>query len=241
MRIAGSPCGDRAAAAAAALLVMGGCAAVKKPTTIEALSEAPYVQPERYVISAGDELEIRFFHTPELNVVLPVRPDGHISLPFAHDVQAAGRTSLELRDELSRSYERELEQPEIAVIVRTFSGQRVHVGGEVSRPGVLALAGRMTVLDAVLASGGMLETARLDEVIVIRATSSGDGYAVVPVNLKHVMNGTDPKQNLALAPYDAIFVPRSPIAELNSFVRMYIKNNIPGNLNFRYNLGGVNE
>jgi protein involved in polysaccharide export with SLBB domain len=223
-------------AAAVGTILLGACSSVRNPTPVSSLP--PTTMTTRYVISTGDELEVRFFHTPELNVVLPVRPDGYISLPLAQEVVAAGKTPQELRDELITRYERELQRPEIAVIARTFAAHRVHVGGEVDRPGVLQLAGRMTVLDAVMATGGYLRTARLDEVLVIRATPQGS-YAVVPVNLHRVLDGTDPTQNIALAPYDAVFVPRSVIAGLNDFVQMYIKNMIPVDFAVRYNLGDL--
>ncbi len=216
--------------------VLAGCSGggvVKNPTLVANLP-APGPAPGKYLIEAGDELEINFFHTPELNVLLPVRPDGYISLPFAHEVRAAGKAPEQLRVELTNHYRRELTAPEIAVIVRTFSAQQVHVGGEVDTAGTYPLVGSMTVLESIFAAGGWLRTARLNEVLVIRRDSKNRSYMVIPVDLTTVIDGTDTSQNIALAPYDVVFVPTSPIADVNTFIDLYIRQNIPINFGYRF-------
>src|SRR5262245_49239723 len=89
---------------------------------------------EPYRIQPGDELEVRFFHTPDQNVTLKVRPDGCISLPLVYELRVAGRTVEDVRLELTERVSRELASPEIAVIVRGFATYLVHVGGEVGKP-----------------------------------------------------------------------------------------------------------
>ena len=103
--------GSLAVVLACAALSLAACSSIENPTSVDVLGEAPYAPAQDYAISPGDEIEVRFFHTPELNVTLPVRPDGKISVPFAHEIDAAGRSPDEIRDELTVRYERELERP----------------------------------------------------------------------------------------------------------------------------------
>ncbi len=115
---------------------------VKNPTPVrEVIAQTPVTLPP-YVICPGDELEVVFFHTPDLNLLTPVRPDGYISVPLAHDLRAAGRTPEELRALLTHHYEQELNSPELAVVIRTFAAYKIHIGGEVAQPGVYPLTGR---------------------------------------------------------------------------------------------------
>src|SRR5262245_31923236 len=122
------------------LCAIAACTATHYGTLpVTSAVSAPPPAPEVYRLKPGDELEIRFFHTPEQNVTLPVRPDGYISLPLAYEIQAAGSTIEELRREITLRCSAELVNPEIAVILRSVSGYSVHVGGEVNKPGVLEL------------------------------------------------------------------------------------------------------
>jgi protein involved in polysaccharide export with SLBB domain len=188
-----------------------------------------------YQIHPGDELEIRFFHTPDQNVILPVRPDGFISLPMAYEVRAAGRTAEELRQDLVQRYGRELQSPEIAVIVRTFSGFQVHVGGEVDKPGVLEISGTRTVLQAIFEAGGFLPSASPADTVVIRLEPDG-GIQIVPVDLERLLEGKSARGNLNLRPFDVVFVPRSPIGNVNKWVDEYIRKNLPINFTISYRI-----
>jgi protein involved in polysaccharide export with SLBB domain len=225
--------------AGAALVLLGGCLGHHpKLGPMPGPALVPVVASEPYRIQPGDELEIRFFHTPEQNVTLPVRPDGFIALPLAYEVRAAGRTVEELRLELVDRCSRELASPEIAVIVRNISGYQVHVGGEVDKPGVLELTGPRTVLEAVFAAGGFLPTASLADVIVVRRIETG-GYELVAADLDKVLDGKDARGNLALRPFDVVYVPRSPIADVNRWMDLYIRQNIP--ITFTYRLDAPND
>lgn len=216
----------------AVAVVLAACKPVaKNPTYID---ELPPPDTKPYEIQAGDELEVRFFYTPELDVTLPVRPDGFISLPFAIEVEAAGRTPEALRRELTIRFDAVLNSPQIAVIVRSFSAYKIHVGGQVERPGVFPLTGKITVLDSVFEAGGYLPRARLNEVLIIRKNPYVDEpYLVIPVNIETILDGTDVEQNIPLLPYDAVYVPSSPIANVNSWVDLYIRQNLPFDFGIR--------
>ena len=213
--------------ACALICLVASCShPVREPTLISELPVEALAPMDAYRIAPGDELEISFFHTPELNAVVIVRPDGKIGLPLAQGVQAAGASPEELAQTLRALYARELREPEVAVNVRTFSDQLVHVGGEVGAPGVVPLVGRLTVLDAVLQAGGTLPRAKRDEILLLRRKSDG-GHFVIPIDLAAVIDGRRPEDNLALRAFDAVIVPPSGVANVNTFVDLYIRQNLP--------------
>jgi len=219
------------------LLLLVGVACKSEPHLglIPGGSFAPPPVLEPYRIQPGDELEIRFFHTPEQNVTLPVRPDGFISLPLVHELAVAGRTVEEVREALVERCSEELAEPEIAVIVRSFSGYLVHVGGEVEKPGVLQLTGPRTVLQAVFEAGGFLPTASPADVLVVRLLPDGS-HELVAADLEGVLKGANGRGNFNLRPYDVVFVPTTTIADVNKWVDQYIRRNIPVSIGFNYRL-----
>lgn len=188
---------------------------------------------QEYRIHVGDKLDIKFFYNPELNEIITVRPDGRIALQLVHEIIAAGMTPEELTNLLKDKYSLEIKNPEITVIVRSFSSQSIHVGGEVSKPGILDLIGPMTVFQALTRAGGLKDTSRLDEIIVIRR-SADNKPVIISVNLKKMIDGTDMRQDIILMPYDIVYVPKSPIANINQWVGQYIRNNIPIPISIHY-------
>jgi polysaccharide export outer membrane protein len=180
-------------------------------------------QPAPYLIQPGDQLDIKFFYNPELNETLTVRPDGKISLQLIDELQAAGLKPSELDDVLTKKYSYELKKPSITVIVKSFSGQRIYVGGEVNRQGLMTISSNMTPLQAVLNAGGFKETASPGNAIVIR---KGPGNKPVPIamNLEDAMKGKAGTADFLLKPDDIVFVPKTAIAKANKFVNQYIEN-----------------
>ena len=189
-------------------------------------SQAPSPVLKEYVIQPGDQLEIKFFYNPELNEQVTVRPDGHISLQLIPEIKAAGLSPAQLTDLLTKNYTKELANPGIAVIVRAFSSQRVHVDGEVNKPGLVTLIGPTTVLEAVTEAGGFKDSARKEEVIILRKISDKKALTIV-ANLQNAITGADRSQDIQVLPYDIIIVPRSKIGDVNRFVDLYFRRNIP--------------
>ncbi|OPY76417.1 MAG: Polysaccharide biosynthesis/export protein [Syntrophorhabdus sp. PtaU1.Bin050] len=187
-----------------------------------------YTSDTQYRIQPGDTLDVKFFYNPELNAEnIPVRPDGRISLQLIDDVRAAGFTPEELRNLLKRRYEdTELRDVYVAVIVRTMTGQKVFIDGEVGRPGLVTLIGPMTILQALAQSALRWDTARLNEVIVIRR-GADNRRIITTVNLKEAIDGNDPNQDILLMPYDIVYVPKTPIANVDVWVDQYIRRMIP--------------
>lgn len=206
----------------AATLALAGCAQkVPKnppPQAPELAGGAPYV------LKAGDVLDIRFYKTPELNVEVPIRSDGKISLELLGDVPAGGLQPAELAKDITQRYSKELTSPRVTVIVRSFGGQ-VYVGGEVKDPKMVPFIKGMTALQAIDTSGGFANTARLTHVVLIRL--EGDHYVGHTLPLKQVLTGDDTSVDVPLQPFDIVYVPRSRIANVNLFVEQYIKNNLP--------------
>jgi len=188
-----------------------------------ALTAVPSAVPAPYLIQPGDQLDIKFFYNPELNETLTVRPDGKISLQLVDEVQAAGLKPSELDDVLTKKYAQELKNPSITVIVKAFGGQRIFVGGEVNRQGLMTISGNMTPLQAVLNAGGFKETASPGNAIVIR---KGPGNKPVPIamNLEDAMHGKSGSADFLLKPDDIVYVPKSAIAKADKFVNQYIEN-----------------
>lgn len=178
-------------------------------------------KPQDYFIQPGDELDIKFFYNPELNEAVSVRPDGKISLQLVDDVQAAGLTPSQLDDVLTNKYAKELRKPVVAVIVKSFKGQVIYVGGEVNTQGLVDLTPGMMPLQAVINAGGFKETAMPEGAIVIRKDKDNRPVPV-RVDLKDALYGNSSGAGIQLQPYDIVYVPKSAIAEANKFVKQYI-------------------
>jgi polysaccharide biosynthesis/export protein len=158
-----------------------------------------------YVIGAQDVLDISVWKEPELTRAVPVRPDGKISMPLLNDVQAAGRTPLQLAADITTGLKKFVTDPQVTVIVTTINSQRVYILGEVARAGAYPLLPNMTVLQALSSGGGFTQFAKLKNIYVLRVE---DGKQVKhPFNYKDVIAGKAADQNIVLKAGDTIVVP----------------------------------
>lgn len=181
----------------------------------------PQSLAHEYRISPGDQLDIKFFYNADLNEMLPVRPDGKISLRLVGDVQAAGLQPSELVADLKNRYAHELRQPEITVIVKTFTAQQIFVDGEVEHPGQVELASGLTVWQAVVKSGGFKNTATRESVILIRR---GEHNQPIAYRINLTPDSMDQATaSLPLQPYDVVFVPKTWVAEADKFMLQYVQ------------------
>jgi protein involved in polysaccharide export with SLBB domain len=223
------------------LFLLNGCSTTAKsptPFNPRVVQEPSNSWGGEYKISGNDSLEIKFFFNSELNEKVVVRPDGRISLQFANEVMAAGLTPAELSDVLTEKYSTEFVDPVITVLVRSFGGYVAYVDGQVGKRGKISLladTGNLTVSKAIATSGGLTDGARRHEVRVIRLKKDKKPL-VIPVNLDKVYDGTDISQDIALKPYDIVYVPKSTIANVNLWMKQYLYNN------FRIGFGyGIDE
>ncbi len=196
---------------------------------------APAAKP--YLIQRGDEITIKVFNSPDLLDTVTVRPDGKITVLLLDDVDAAGNTTSDLDARLTAGYGKFFRDPQVSVIVRSFSNLRVYVGGEVGQPGPVSLKGDVTALEAILQVGGFRPSARMDSVILLR-NDGNDRPLTQKLNFKELLSkgGAD----VALQPFDVLYVPVSRIAKVDRFVDQYVRQLLPISLTggFTYLLGG---
>lgn len=160
---------------------------------------------EEYIIGVEDVLEVAMPDHPELTKIVPVRPDGNISLPLVDDIPAAGLTPELLKQKLTDAYRTFVTVPNITVIVSEINSLKVYVLGEVVKPGVYNIRGRTRVLQAIALAEGFTQYSEKDRVIILRDT--GAKQERIEVNLKKVISGQDIGENRVLRPGDTVLVP----------------------------------
>jgi len=247
-----------------AILVLGvaGCASTAAPTsetggsaeiqetetsrtsqpTQEIQQPAP---PAEYVMHYGDVLDIRFFYNPELNAHVPIRPDGMISLELVGEIKAAGVSPAALTDELRARYDSQLRNPEVTVILSTFSDRKIYVGGEVNNPRAIDLGREQTVFQAIMESGGFKATAHLANVVVLRDQGTSEPlFFTLDYKDAVKFGAVDPEAgpDLTLQPNDIIFVPKTRVARWGQLVDQYFTQLVPISLNMgvTYFAGSIN-
>jgi polysaccharide export outer membrane protein len=189
--------GSRVAIAALCAGLTVGCGAktstvVTRPT------------PPEYVIAVDDVLTVAFWQEQNSATDVVVRPDGKISLPLLNDVQAAGYTPQKLAGLLEEAASKYITEPDATVIVKESRSRKVFVLGEVGTPGMVPLAGDMTVLQLIAVSGGLLEYADKKNIVIIR-TENGHEQRL-KFNYSDVVGGKNVQQNIFLQPGDTVVV-----------------------------------
>ena len=157
-----------------------------------------------YVIGPGDVLQITVWKNDTLSRALPVRPDGKISMPLLHDVQAAGLSAMQLRDKIATALGEFMPNPEVAVSVSEVRSMRVSILGEVAKPGVLELRGQTTILEVIAMAGGFKDFASPSKITVIRIDEAGKTKRI-RFNYNRAI-GSD-EENLVLRSGDVVVVP----------------------------------
>jgi polysaccharide export outer membrane protein len=162
-----------------------------------------------YIIGPGDTLQVFVWRNPDLTVTVPVRPDGKISTPLVEDMVAVGKTPSGLARDVETALAQYVKSPQVNIIVTlpmsVFS--QVKVIGQVLRPQSLAYREGMTVLDAVLAVGGLSQFAAGNRAHLERTTKGK--HEDIKLKLDSLVNGGDMRQNLSLQPGDVLVVPES--------------------------------
>ena len=175
------------------------------PAVATEVSKPAATTDGNYIIGPQDVLDISVWKEPEVSRVVPVRPDGKISLPLLNDVQAAGLTPAALASQITESLKKYVTNPQVTVIITTINSQRVYLLGEVTRPGAFPMIPGMTVLQAVSSGGGFTQFARTKGIYVLR--NENGKQVKYPFNYKEVISGKKPEQDIALKAGDTIVVP----------------------------------
>lgn len=164
---------------------------------------------EPYVIGPEDVVEIAVWSNTDLSRTVPVRPDGKISLPLLHDVQAGGLTPMQLREALTTSLEKFVAEPVVSVIVREVHSFKVTVIGEVKTPGRYEVRSRTTVLDVLAVAGGLSQYAARGRITILRR--EGDAVRQLSFDFEKVTGKTGPggavQPNFCVRPGDIVVVP----------------------------------
>jgi len=193
-----------------------------------------------YQIQVGDILEVKMLLNPEFDQEIVVRPDGKVSTVLSQDVPAYGLTPQQLQDELTKRYRRQLSNPEMTIIVKTFTPSRVYVLGEVNSPGEFVTVGpSLTLLQAIARAGGVKMTAQTSKMVILRRGASEQPQAYA-ANYDEAASGTDPSADVRLAAYDVVFVPRTGVAEVHKAFNQYIQQFVPASFGLSYNLNSGN-
>lgn len=173
-------------------------------TSLAELTTTPH--DASFVIGNDDLLAINVWKEPELTRSIPVRLDGRISLPLVGEVQAAGRTPLQLELDIAAKLRNYIDQPEVTVMIEKINSQKFNVLGQVMNPGSYSLTLATTVLDGIAAAGGFRDFAKQKDIYVLRQDSSG-GQSRIAFNYKEIIKGKHLEQNIKLEPRDTIVVP----------------------------------
>jgi protein involved in polysaccharide export with SLBB domain len=188
-----------------------------------------------YRFYPGDEVDVSVPSAPELNKSAVVQPDGRVSLPLINPVMAADRTIEELQGSISQAYAGTLLRPQVQVSVKSTTPLKVFIGGEVKNPGVFDMAGDGDALRAIIQAGGFTNSAKRNQVVIIRRGL--DGRAMM--RTANLLQGLTSSGNADLVPlrrFDVVYVPRSGVAEAGLFMQQYFRDLLP--VSFSYAVNG---
>jgi polysaccharide export outer membrane protein len=189
-----------------------------------------------YRFYPGDEIEITVFSAPELSRTVTVGPDGRVALPLIGAVRAADLTAEELHDGLIAAYSPQLRTPELSVTPRGYGSRQVFVGGEVARPGIYEMPANIDAFQAVALAGGFLPSARRGDVLVLSRAGGETAVTEVDLSPRAMRQGFPNVQPLQR--YDVVYVPRSAISQVNLFMQQYVRDALPVQFSFYYDLRG---
>jgi polysaccharide biosynthesis/export protein len=166
---------------------------------------APADVPADYVIGPEDVLGIVFWREAELSGDVTVRPDGRITLPVIGELVAAGVRPDELQKQIVELASKYINDPNVAVVVRTINSRKFFVTGRVADPGTFDLRSTMTVMQAIAMAGGLTEYANGKNITILR---KGTGRTeVLKFNYRDVARGRNLEQDVVLRPGDTVVVP----------------------------------
>lgn len=167
---------------------------------------------EEYVIGPLDELTIFVWRNPELGAKVQVRPDGRITTPLITDMPAVGKTPAMLADDIKIQLSQYIESPIVSVIVNNFSGtysQQIRIVGATEKPASLPYRANMTLLDAMIAVGGLSEYAAGNRARLVRYERATGSQKEFKVRIGDLLKRGDSAANVRLAPGDVIIIPES--------------------------------
>ncbi|CAN5160362.1 polysaccharide export protein [soil metagenome] len=185
------------------VLLATGCATYP-PAPVSAAS-ADY----QYLIGPGDVVNIVVWRNPELSMTVPVRPDGKISAPLVEDLSAIGKNATTLARDIEKALVKYIRDPVVTVVVTTFVGpysEQIRVVGEAAKPQVLPYKQQMTLLDVMIAVGGMTDFASGNRATILRTAEGNKQYSV---RINDLIKRGDYSANVEMRPGDVLIIPQS--------------------------------
>ena len=197
----------RAGQMLAVLLMLAACASVpsQHPPAPASAASNDY----SYIVGAGDNLNIVVWRNPELSMSVPVRPDGKISAPLVDELLVQGKTSVQIARDVEAVLSKYVRDPIVTVMVTGFVGpysEQIRVVGEAARPQFLPYKQKMTLLDVMIAVGGLTDFADGNAATILRSTDNGKQYSV---RLKDLIKRGDVSANVEMRPGDILIIPQS--------------------------------
>ena len=194
--------------------LLGGCVGggdrpQLPPATFVASQERP---GEEYIIGPLDQLNIFVWRNPDLSAKVQVRPDGRITTPLVSDMPAVGKTPAMLADDMKVALSEYIKDPIVSVIVENFNGtfsQQVRIVGATEKPASIPYRANMTVLDAMIAVGGLNEYAAGNRAKLVRYDRNTGKQVTYQLKLSSLLKDGDPTANVRLEPGDVIIIPES--------------------------------
>lgn len=194
-----------AAAALTFAALVSGCMTVKHPPAPADASVGDY----NYRIGPLDTINIIVWRNPDLSLSMPVRPDGKITTPLVDDIPVLGKTPTELEREIEKALTKFIRDPVVTVVVTGFVGpasEQIRVTGEAAKPQILAYRRNMTVLDVMIAVGGLTDFADGNAATIYRVAEGGKLYSV---RLRDLVKRGDISANVEMRPGDILIIPQS--------------------------------
>ncbi len=185
-------------------VVATGCATKLQPAPAQA-ANSDY----GYLIGPGDNLNIVIWRNPELSTSVPVRPDGMITTPLVEDIRATNKTPTQLAREIEKALTKYIQDPIVTIIVTNFVGpysEQIRIVGQAARPQTLAYREHMSLLDVMIAVGGLTDFAAGNRATILRTREGNTQYSV---RLNDLLQKGDVSANVDMRPGDVLIIPES--------------------------------
>ena len=161
-----------------------------------------------YIVGPGDTLNINVWRNPELSSTVPVRPDGKVTTPLVDELVAQGKSPQQIARDVEKALGKFVRDPVVTVIVTSFVGpysEQIRVVGEAAKPQFLAYKQKMTVMDVMIAVGGLTEFADGNKATLVRAAEGNKRYSV---RLQDLVKRGDISANVEMLPGDVLIIPQ---------------------------------
>ena len=194
------------AASASLFGLLGGCAGFS--ATYPPAPVAAATPDYNYIVGPGDHLNIIVWRNPELSMSVPVRPDGKVSTPLVDELVAQGKTSIEIARDVEKALSKLVRDPVVTIIITGFVGpysEQIRVVGEAAKPQALPYKQKMTLLDVMIAVGGLTDFADGNAASITRAAEGDKRYSV---RLKDLIKRGDISANVEMKPGDILIIPQ---------------------------------